>query len=191
MSTRRRQEPELRRNGPAGQSQLTATRAETRSWPACRHWWQSAIWRPTCISLRCDLAARSARPLAYLAVCTPMRPRKALKQLHAGVGRMACLNREWTAMSAAARRLRCTAMSTSPCPANRSWAALGGAKVDRAVELVAELETASHAFLQSHPYAATSEFDSRTNEVSFVVLSTHCVPNRLAAIAADAIHNLR
>jgi hypothetical protein len=73
----------------------------------------------------------------------------------------------------------------------RDWASGGGAKIERAKEHIAEFERASRNFLGSHPYTAVSQFDPQSSELRFVVQSDHTIDPRLAAIAADAIHNLR
>jgi len=75
----------------------------------------------------------------------------------------------------------------------RDWASSGGAKIERAKELIAEFERGKQSFLKDHPYSASSRFNAeeKRGQLTFVVNSNHVVPARLAAIAADAIHNLR
>ena len=73
----------------------------------------------------------------------------------------------------------------------RDWESSGGAKIERAKEHVADFERAAKTFLESHRYSASSQFDPKRKAVSFVVQRCHTIPPRLAAITADAIHNLR
>ena len=73
----------------------------------------------------------------------------------------------------------------------RDWESSGGAKIERAKEHVADFERAAHAFLETHRYSASSQFDPKQKEMSFVVQRCHTIPPRLASITADAIHNLR
>lgn len=73
----------------------------------------------------------------------------------------------------------------------RDWASGGGAKIERAKEHVTEFEVASRAFLKSHLYTAVGQFDAQIGMMRFHVESAPAIPPRLAAITADAIHNLR
>lgn len=71
------------------------------------------------------------------------------------------------------------------------WSASGGIKIERAKTNIAEFESATRSFLEAHPYSAVSQFDSHLGEITFVVRVGHAIPTPLAAIASDAIHNLR
>ena len=75
----------------------------------------------------------------------------------------------------------------------RDWASSGGAKLDRAKELIADFERSKHEFLEKRPYTAASQFDEKRKDGQLAFFVNDCppVPARLAAVSADAIHNLR
>jgi hypothetical protein len=66
-----------------------------------------------------------------------------------------------------------------------------GAKIERAHEHVLNLKGEVDAFLKEEPYVVVAEEDAQTGDKVFRVSVRSEIPFRLAAIAGDAIHNLR
>jgi len=64
-------------------------------------------------------------------------------------------------------------------------------KIERAKKHIRDLDLARVAFLGTNPYVGIPKFHPEENQTVFVLESIPGVPNEIAAILGDAIHNLR
>src|SRR2546422_11654797 len=68
------------------------------------------------------------------------------------------------------------------------------AKIERAKKHVRDLEAAVSGLVfsnKAHPQVILTEDDPETGNVVYKIAQVPCVPDQIAAIAGDAIHNLR